>query len=344
MTWDLRPARGLASDALALAAGVVALGGCATGAEVTLYSENDLYAVGNHDRYYTNGARLSVMHRADSAPEFVRKVAEALPQVSPQETTQIGWVVGQDMYTPSDTKRDPPDPNDRPYGGWLYTGVIVSKAVRHGDVPAGDRVDVLEADLGVVGPPSLAEQTQISYHHLIGVARPQGWDAQIGFEPGVVATYEHRRRLLEGVDPLIGGECDALGVAGASLGNVFTHGTAGAMVRWGNDLRRDFGPSTIHSTAVNVPGGDDRHGFRTYLFGGVEGRAVARNIFLDGNTFRDSPSVDKRPLVGEVRVGFALEWGSFQLGYSHNLRTREFYGQKDPQAYGSITLSWSANF
>lgn len=27
-----------------------------------------------------------------------------------------------------------------------------------------------------------------------------------------------------------------------------------------------------------------------------EGRAVARNIFLDGNTFQDSRSVDKEPL------------------------------------------------
>jgi len=43
-----------------------------------------------------------------------------------------------------------------------------------------------------------------------------------------------------------------------------------------------------------------------YVFAGVEGRAVARDIFLDGNTFQKSPSVDKEPLVGELAVGAAL--------------------------------------
>jgi lipid A 3-O-deacylase len=39
-------------------------------------------------------------------------------------------------------------------------------------------------------------------------------------------------------------------------------------------------------------------GFGWCLFASFEGRAVARNIFLDGNTFTDSHSIDKKTFVG----------------------------------------------
>lgn len=322
----------------------LAAAGCATGAEATVYSENDVYAVGNRDRYYTNGLRASFVHAAQDAPDLVREIAEALPEVSREETTQIGWIAGQEMYTPSNTRRDPPNPLDRPYGGWLYAGVLVSKAVRHEDAPAGDRVDVLEVDLGVVGPPSLAERTQISFHHVIDSPRPNGWDHQLRFEPGIVATYEHRRRVLAFPGPLLGGDCDAIGVAGASLGNVFTHGTASAIFRWGTSLPRDFGPNTIHSTAVAVPDEGEAGGLRAYVFGGAAGRAVARNLFLDGNTFRDGPEVDSKTLVGELRAGIVVAWGPLRLGYTHIIRTREFDRQPGRFAYGSVALTWDAEF
>lgn len=66
------------------------------------------------------------------------------------------------------------------------------------------------------------------------------------------------------------------------------------MLRLGQRLPLDYGPPRIQPS---LPGSgffvppQDRFGW--YLFAGVEGRAVARNIFLDGNTFRDSRSVDK---------------------------------------------------
>src|SRR5512134_3492181 len=40
-----------------------------------------------------------------------------------------------------------------------------------------------------VGPASLAEQSQKIVHEVIASNRPQGWDTQLGNEPGVVATY-----------------------------------------------------------------------------------------------------------------------------------------------------------
>lgn len=65
----------------------------------------------------------------------------------------------------------------------------------------------------------------------------------------------------------------------------------------------------------------------------------ARNIFLDGNTFRDSRSVDKEPLVGDLQFGIAVTWRNVRLSYTHVLRTREFKTQGEADDFGAFSLS-----
>ncbi len=66
---------------------------------------------------------------------------------------------------------------------------------------------------------------------------------------------------------------------------------------------------------------------------------MARDIFLDGNTFRDSPSVDKKYFVGDAFYGLGVIHGRWQLTYTEAVRSREFRGQKDENYFGSIMLS-----
>jgi len=42
--------------------------------------------------------------------------------------------------------------------------------------------------------------------------------------------------------------------------------------------------------------------FGWYVFLGTQGRAVGHNIFLDGNSVRESASVEKKPLVADFMV------------------------------------------
>jgi hypothetical protein len=76
-----------------------------------------------------------------------------------------------------------------------------------------------------------------------------------------------------------------------------------------------------------------------YLFVGVEGRAVAHNIFLDGNTFKDSRSVDAEPLVGDLQFGLVLTWGRVRLSYTHVLGSHEFKTQPGNTQFGVASLS-----
>jgi hypothetical protein len=76
-----------------------------------------------------------------------------------------------------------------------------------------------------------------------------------------------------------------------------------------------------------------------YIFAGVEARAVARNIFLDGNTFESSRHVSKFPLVGEAEMGFAVTWGCVRLAYTHVFLSREYHTQADNHQYGALSIA-----
>ncbi len=131
---------------------------------------------------------------------------------------------------------------------------------------------------------------------------------------------------------------------GLSLGNVFTYGAAGLTLRFGEDFKGDFaGPPRIRPSMPGASHFQAPEGyFGWYVFAGIEGRAVARNIFLDGNTFADSHSVDKKTLVGDVQIGFALIFKRFRLTYTQVISSNEFDGQDQPHNFGALSLT--ANF
>ena len=84
-----------------------------------------------------------------------------------------------------------------------------------------------------------------------------------------------------------------------------------------------------------------RRSWSFFVFAGGDGRAVARNIFLDGNTFRDSPSVDKEPFVGDAFYGLGVVMGRWQLTYMDAVRSLEFEAQQGKNYYGSVMLSYT---
>ena len=70
---------------------------------------------------------------------------------------------------------------------------------------------------------------------------------------------------------------------------------------------------------------------------------MARNIFLDGNTYRPSRSVPKKTFVGDLQAGFSASWSkSLRLDVSVVLRSEEFRGQRsaDNICTAALTFTW----
>jgi hypothetical protein len=323
-----RRAAGLVLAAMLLALPVPALAAEEAGT-LSLIFENDLFY--DTDRNYTNGVRAAWLSGPESTPDWLLRAARWFPLFPKGGTVRTSYALGQNMYTPENIELENPPGDDRPYAGWLYgsAGVIAE---------TGRRLDQLELSLGVVGPASLAEQTQKRVHEITGSPKPRGWDTQLENEPAFVLTYQRSWRGFVS-DTVSGFAFDVTPHAGGALGNVFTYANGGLTLRVGRRLPVDYGPPRIQPS---LPGSgffvpQERLGW--YLFAGVDGRAVARNIFLDGNTFRDSRSVDKEPLVGDLQFGAALTWRNLRLSYTHVLRTREFETQDDTDDFGALSLS-----
>lgn len=308
---------------------------------LSFVAENDLFG-SSRDQHYTHGSKVSWLSPRNGAPEFAHEVADFLPMFPDGASLRISYSAGQSIFTPDDISDPNPPEDSRPYAGWLYAGIgLVSEK--------DDRIDVLDLNIGMVGPASLADETQTIWHDFIGVPEPRGWDTQIENEPGILLTYERKwRSLLQFDEEDIGvlGLWPGLGVdltphVGGALGNVLTYGAAGATLRFGENLRNDLGgPQRIRPSLPGSAYFDPVDLLGWYLFAGAEGRVVARNIFLDGNSFTDSRDVEKEILVGDLQFGAAVIFPFARVAYTHIIRSKEFKTQADVDQFGAISVSF----
>ena len=298
-------------------------------------NENDAY-FNISDRHYTNGGYVSLTSPVRPDCQTCEWLSDRfiLPSGTAAVSHRYGFFVGQNMFTPEDLSLAVPDPGDRPYAGWLYAGARLYRE-------SAGVLDRLEVKVGVVGPASGADAVQRYWHalHWFGGVPPHGWSSQLKNEPGLVLSGQRIWRVS-----LVDGFLDAeiLPEANLSLGNVFTYAGAGASLRLGRNLRADWGPPRIEPA---LQGSDfiDRDAagsFAWYVFAGVEGRAVARNLFLDGNSFEDSPHVEKEIFVADFNAGLALIAGAVALRAAYTERTREFETQRANDKFVSFTLSF----
>jgi lipid A 3-O-deacylase len=297
---------------------------------LVLEFENDLFA--GEDRYYTNGVRASWITPDARVRGLLRDLGELIPFFPGTGELKGSWSLGQSMYTPRDIRVEEPDPDDRPYAGWLYLSGGVAEET-------GQRLDRLQLTLGIVGPASLADATQKEIHRVMGAPMPLGWDRQLGNELTVMVSYERQWRALASAGGA-GWQADLTPHWGGTLGTPFTLFNTGLTLRFGQDLPHDYGPPRIQpslpGSGLFIPSA--RWGW--YVFAGIDLRAIAWNTFLDGSTFRDSPNVDRRVLVGDAQLGAVLSLGHTRLAYTHVFRTREFESKDAGEGFGALSLSW----
>lgn len=317
------------------------------GPAFNLVAENDM--VVRTDRHYTHGTKLTLLGgevavaRESAGFHFPVWLAERTPDFgATPHAARLGVALGQSIYTPTDISTPALQLDDRPYAGVLYASLLLQK---RGATAGGTPVlDSWRLDLGVIGPESHAEDAQNTVHRVRNLGVAVGWPNQLKTEPALAFRFQRTWRAAQGGSGDWG--WDFLPAAGLSLGNIGTYAMLGGQVRAGWRMPGDFGVQTID--AISAPsmgrtsaGAKDRG---VFAFAGLEGHAVAYSAFLDGNLWRASHHVVKFPLVADAKFGVMYSGRRFDFSLTQVLRTKEFVGQREIDAYGALAFSvkWDA--
>ena len=238
----------------------------AYGSALTVFWENDVI-YGKTDQYYTNGTRLEYASLYDWR-KYKDPVYELLPEIARANGVFIedGWVLAQNMYSPTNIARSDVSYGDRPYAGWTYLGK------RYG-ISKERSYHSFELDLGGVGPVSQGKSVQTWVHEKLTGSPTPHWGNQIPNFFAVRANYYYSRP----VTPAQWQYTDIAPYLDLNLGNVLTSASLGFTWRLGYLDSREG-----HLPLERGVGRVDDDTFELYLFVRPEGTGVALNSLLSG--------------------------------------------------------------
>ncbi len=307
---------------------------------ITLTTENDKY-FGNTDRHYTNGARIEYTKVHNTTPGWVNKAESILPVLNTDGKIATTYSINHAIFTPDNIDRNIPHTGDVPFTGYLFGTAGFT------NMPANGVWDTYGLTIGTIGPSAQGEFAQQSFHEAFDFYKPIGWDSGYGLSDEPIVNFSYLRRYRNTVEL----DCKCFGQDwfvelepryGFALGNAYTYLTTGATLRFG-----PAGAKGQDEVAYMLPGMPGTGVFTKapnfltwYGFIGIDGRLVGRNIFLDGNTFQSSPSLDKKYVVANGTAGLALTAGKYRATVSINQATKEYNGQPEDDVYGQLTLGY----
>ncbi|MDA7864275.1 lipid A deacylase LpxR family protein, partial [Akkermansiaceae bacterium] len=306
---------------------------------------NEPFGIGDYnDRHYTNGLLLKWMGAdGDEAESFAGSLMKKIwPLRMETERVRTGFSFGHQMYTPeiisTDTRfavgasptGDQLQVNDQPYAGYLFAELLgerrgMASFLGGKKLPARDR---FELSLGLVGPGAGGHDIQRTWHKAFLGPRPDGWSHQLNNE--ITLNVHADRTWLYSSDDGEGLYFDVMPNVGVDLGNLSTRLTAGLEVRVGLGQIHDFLLPSMERQS-----GD----FGAYLYASAESWLVGQNIFLDGNTFSSSHSVNKNTFVSEVKLGFGINGDFGDLDVAWVRRSDEFDLQTEADTYLSASFT-----
>lgn len=302
-----------------------------SGKALTLSIENDLFI--GEDNQYTNGFALmysrGVFEQFDTSntPAWLLSLVKHTYQYRATDKSRgLVYTLAQQMQTPEDIESTELQTDDVPYAGLLLLGVSTYAV----DEKVSDR---LALGAGIVGPASLARQSQEIVHEATGSAIPQGWSNQLNNEP-VLQLSARRGWRLVATDNSRPVGFDMLGFTEVNLGNLRSAASASVVFRIGDNLQASHATNTLvpdreaNTLAFSLADG-------WYVYAGVESFWVGNDLLIEGNTFSSSHGLklDRRQDRWGAGAGFNVGKWAFTLVYA-DLTSN---GDSDP--FGSLSVT-----
>lgn len=309
----------------------------ATSAEMDWASftlDNDLFV--GEDNGYTNGFYVSVYDTGEPENKFAEHdfwVTPLMWTIS-SESSQAAinaYTFGQSMNTPRDISTKKPGKDELPYSALLaLTNSYINVYPSHSDR--------ISTTLGVVGPMALGKEAQALVHKLIGSDEPKGWDSQLNNE--LVFQFSRARAWRSWVSE--NNHFDIVTHANIGLGTIQSAVNGGVVARYGRQLLSSYPSLLLDYARTSNPIAINKG---WYIYSELQAGYIFNQIFTDGNTFRESRSVEyDHDFIG-VSAGLAYSTDVYSITIAINNsnitenKTRN-RALKNLTKYGTLTFAW----
>ncbi len=297
-----------------------------------IYLENDKY-FGTDDGYSTGNQITALYHISKENYDLF----DLLGYKDRKTYSYITFSLTNQIFTPTDFNTSTLITNDRPYAGWAYIQTSIHKTTNN-------ELRSLSLKIGAVGSKSGSEQIQNEFHRFIDAEISQGWKNQLNNELAINLKYTQKWRYYSNISNDF--QSSLVPFVSAELGNIAINATSGLMARIGWNIPKDYGVSSIDLGAdpgIPVYGEFKNMKIKPWSLSfnfTAAASAIARDIFLDGNTFSNSHSVDKKHLIFHYGLGFTLRYNNIIVDVMEVQTTKQFKLQKKSHGVGSIIVSY----
>ncbi len=285
--------------------------------EIGFRTDNDGFLGHGSDRYYTAGNFFNFRH------------ALKLSDTALLKNKVLSFELGQKIYTPQSAAIAGPPYIDRPFAGYLYFGTSLNLLYKNQSSLK------LEAQLGVVGPNSFAEQVQYLIHNTFHFYKPAGWIYQVqnDYELNLSAEYNFLLAQYHLFDLSVNSYADlGTGIIGAG---------AGFTARFGK-----FNP-LYNSAATGSSVWTNKSPNEAFVYAKPYISLVGYDATIQGSIFSNIPAsneirTEKEPVVFSEQLGGALVTGHwlFDLSVIYQSRTTPKMVHRPGHQWGIVNLGY----
>jgi lipid A 3-O-deacylase len=278
--------------------------------ELRLTIDNDVFTSRERDQYYTSG--LYVYFRWLSNRKI--KKYKIINSIS----------FHQRIYTPKRVSWDDPAEFDRPYAGILGFSFNQEFYLKQKNYLK------TSFEVGLMGPNTLTDDFQITWHKVLNIPLPAGWEYQIANSP-VINFHGTYARRLAGNQSL-----DVYSETQISIGTVYNQISEDVLVRL--NFFKNTASSSLFGGHLGspLPSTSTKKIMEGYFFYAPGVIYNAYNATIEGNFIGPkSPHTEiAKSWRLQNRIGFALSLPRFDIVTTYYLQTKETLDAETHQYVG----------
>lgn len=287
--------------------------------------DNDQYIDPYQDRYYLAGHLLNFTTVLKTNKDSVRLFGGTVVK----KTLELE--AGQQIFGPLASWASEIIYQDRPYTGYLYAGAALNWLYNN------ESALKLTAQIGIIGPASLAERVQKSFHDVLNLKYPLGWEFQLNNAVGLNVEAQYTRLLYRNSKEWF----DIAATPSFRLGNTFSNATAAVQLRIGS-LDKLYQSASTNS---RVSLGGDQQKKELYLFAIPQLSYIGYDATIQGGMFIKDKGPVHFPVIHLVftqQVGAQFSSTRWSASFTAFIRSREVGGRSTAsgQQWGSIAMAY----